>query len=78
MNCFDYQQGLEPCWYFYAISDNKIICDYTTMIYKNLFAKYTLRKIMRLSVPTTDIIESAFVTVFLALVVCTSLGSFHS
>ena len=31
---------------------------------------------MRLSVPTTDIIESAFVTVFLALVVCTSLGSF--
>lgn len=23
MNRFDYQQGLEPCWYFYAISDNK-------------------------------------------------------
>ena len=22
MNRFDYQQGLEPCWYFYAISDN--------------------------------------------------------
>lgn len=46
------------------------------MIYKNLFARYTLRKIMRLSVPTTDIIESACVIVFLALVVCTSLGSF--
>ncbi len=45
------------------------------MIYKNLFAIYTLRKIMRLSIPIADIIESAFVIVFLALVVCTSLDA---
>lgn len=46
------------------------------MIYKNLFVKYILRKIMRLSILIIDIIESVFVIVFLVLVVCILLGSF--
>lgn len=46
------------------------------MIYKNLFVKYILRKIMRLSILIIDIIESVFVIVFLVLVVCILLGFF--
>lgn len=48
------------------------------MIYKNLFARCILIKAIRMIAPTNAMKESTPVFIFLALVVCTSLGSFHS
>lgn len=47
------------------------------MIYKNLFARYILIKATRMIAPTNAMKESTLVFIFLALVVCTSLGSFQ-